>query len=439
MTNKKKAKLARIRHLFHIKREKEAERKRILKRAIKRAFLAYRNKGFYIGPCQARVTALTAAIVAKDQKSVEALLDGGADPNEVDEFGRNTLFWAARKGCRLDLFQRILDKIDNVNVCDIWNTALMEAVSHNYLDFVTALMNHPDIDVNAQNSIKETALHLAVSHNYLDLVTALMNHSDIDVNAQNEFKDTALHLAVKENHTAIVAQLLSDDRIDCSLTNKRDRTPLMIAIKYGNGECERIIREHGSPEPSLDWLKANGDEDDFFGGLDDYVYRSSRPLNAALEEKDEDKANVLLDSGDNPNKKDDRYYNALHIAARKGCGIGLFHKILSKMKKSQVNEGMYRDNGYTALMFAVVNNHLDLVTALMQNPFIDPNVQNHEKETALHLAVYHNHPAIVEQLVSNNRIDTSLRDITTVTPLRIAIKWKRDECVKILRNHGALI
>ena len=142
-------------------------------------------------------------------------------------------FWAARKGCRLDLFQRILDKIDNVNVCDIWNTALMEAVSHNYLDFVTALMNHPDIDVNAQNSIKETALHLAV----------------------------------EKNHTAALATLLSDDRIDCSLTNNGNETPLMMAIRSGKDECERILREHGAPEPSLDWLKLyETDEDDFFGG-----------------------------------------------------------------------------------------------------------------------------------------------------------------------------
>ena len=79
MTNKK-TKLARDRHLLYVKREKEAERMRILKRAIKRAILTYSNKDIYIGPYQVRVTALTAAIVAKDQKSVEALLDDGADP-----------------------------------------------------------------------------------------------------------------------------------------------------------------------------------------------------------------------------------------------------------------------------------------------------------------------------------------------------------------------
>ena len=107
----------------------------------------------------------------------------------------------------------------------------------------------------------------AVSHNYLDFVTALMNHPDIDVNAQNSIKETALHLAVEKNHTAALATLLSDDRIDCSLTNNGNETPLMMAIRSGKDECERILREHGAPEPSLDWLKLyETDEDDFFGG-----------------------------------------------------------------------------------------------------------------------------------------------------------------------------
>jgi len=48
-----------------------------------------------------------------------------------------------------------------------------------------------------------------------------------------------------------------------------------------------------------------------------------------------------------------------------------------------------------------------------------------------------NRPAIVAQLLSDDRVDTSLKEITTETPLSLAIAWKRAECVKILREHGA--
>ena len=84
--------------------------------------------------------------------------------------------------------------------------------------------------------------------NHLDMVTALMNHPGIDVNAQCRSDNTALHLAVAGNHPAIVAQLLSDDRIDCSLKDEYNRTPLKAAIEFEHDECVKLLREHGAPE-----------------------------------------------------------------------------------------------------------------------------------------------------------------------------------------------
>mgnify|MGYP001433622279 CR=1 FL=1 len=73
----------------------------------------------------------------------------------------------------------------------------------------------------------------------------------------------------------------------------------------------------------------------------------------------------------------------------------------------------------------------------MNHPGIDLNVQNFFNSTALHWAVYKNRPAIVAQLVSDDRVDTSLKDKYNNTPLKIAIDYGRDECEKILREHGA--
>ena len=142
-------------------------------------------------------------------------MDGGDDPNEVDERGMNALYVAAWKGCRLPLFHRILGMIHNVNAGDNdGNTALMDAAQWNHLDMVTALMNHPGIDVNVQN----------------------------------RYNFTALHKAVINNRPAIVAQLVSDDRVDTSLKTTFYGTPLKAAILHGHDECEKILREHGAPE-----------------------------------------------------------------------------------------------------------------------------------------------------------------------------------------------
>ena len=161
------------------------------------------------------------------------------------------------------------------------------------------------------------------------------------------------------------------------------------------------------------------------------------PLNAALEAKDEDAAEALLDGGDDPNEVDEYGYNALHRAAEKGCRLPLFHRILGMIHN--VNAG--NNDGYTALMYAAHFNHLDMVVSLMNHPGIDVNAQDSYNQTALHLAVIKNqqdHPAIVAQLVSDDRVDTSLKDNGNIgTPLKQAIVYKRPECVKILREHGA--
>jgi len=163
------------------------------------------------------LTPLCAAIYAKDEESAEALLDGGDDPNEVDEEGKNALHVAAWKGCRHPLFHRILGMIHNVNA-------------------VTA-----DI-------FRQTALMYAIWRNHLDMVVSLMNHPGIDVNVQNSDNCTALHYAVINNHPAILAQLVSDDRVDTSLKDNTNRTPLKYAIHWEHHELVKILREHGAPE-----------------------------------------------------------------------------------------------------------------------------------------------------------------------------------------------
>ena len=94
-------------------------------------------------------------------------------------------------------------------------------------------------------------------------------------------------------------------------------------------------------------------------------------------------------------------------------------------------------DGWTALMFAADNNHLDVVTSLLNHPGIDVNVQNRYNDTALHWAVAKNHPAIVSQLLSDDNINVNLKGNHGRTPLKLAIYWNSPECVKILQDYGA--
>ena len=160
------------------------------------------------------LTPLNAALKAEDEDAVKALLDGGDDPNDVDEGGRNAMHWASIKGCCPPLFHRILDMVQNVNaVNNAGTTALMQAIWKNHFDMVMSLMSHPGIDLNVQGCGNWCTLHWAVYH----------------------------------NHPAILTQLLRGDKIDCSLKDIRNRTPLEFAKFYERDECVKILRKHLAP------------------------------------------------------------------------------------------------------------------------------------------------------------------------------------------------
>ncbi len=159
------------------------------------------------------------------------------------------------------------------------------------------------------------------------------------------------------------------------------------------------------------------------------------PLCAALEAKDEDAAEALLDGGADPNEVDGRGKNALHWAAQKGCRPPLLQRLVARIH--DVNAG--NKNGYTALMWAAWHNHLDVVTSLLNHPGIDVNVQDGWNATALHLAALYNHPAIVSQLLSDDNINANLKGSYNNTPLEDAIVWNHHECVKILQDYGAKV
>ena len=171
-----------------------------------------------VGENDALLPLLSAAIYASSEKSAVALLNAGADPNEVNRNGYNALHWAAAKGCRPHFFRRLLDRID---------------------------------DVNAANRYGVTALMCAAEGDQLDILKIILGAPGIDVNVQDNSQDTVLHWAVKNNHPNIVAALLEDGRVDLSIKGYDNKTPLGLAMaetENTDPEIEQILRQHGAPE-----------------------------------------------------------------------------------------------------------------------------------------------------------------------------------------------
>ena len=67
-------------------------------------------------------------------------------------------------------------------------TALFEASTQGNLGVVRALLDAPDIDVNAANEDGWTPLICAAGLGHLEVVRALLNRSDADANAREEIQ-----------------------------------------------------------------------------------------------------------------------------------------------------------------------------------------------------------------------------------------------------------
>lgn len=369
----------------------------------------------------------------------DTLLDDGANPNFKDGLGQNALHLAVWNNCRQDLFEKILDMIDNVNEGDMHgDTALRSAAYNNKLDFVKALMNHPEIDMNVKNKQHSTALFGALDQ----LGVAIM---DMDM----------------------VKLLLSADyKIDCLEKNNNGETPREFCENL-----EEIIAMPGDQE-LLDLLKQKevrqeeqkADAWKKYGGF-------NAPLCEALRVKDKVSSWVLFYYGEDPNKVDENGMNALHAAVQYVCNPLLFNKILSRIS----NLNAVTSRGDTALHMAVKKRRIRILKKLLNydgigyNPkdrdgktplqyaiqhghgecvqvFIDQldreeiNVQDIYGNTAVHYAVEHNKPDILEQLVECTKVGINAKDNRNETPLGVATrKWRHHKthtrCVELLKTE----
>ena len=106
-------------------------------------------------------TALMFAAIGGDVETQTALLDAGADVNVIGGFDWTALMVASVKG-HVPAVRQLLSSGADPNLADIYGwTPLMRAVYERRDRVVEALLERPDVALNAKNDQGATALHLA--------------------------------------------------------------------------------------------------------------------------------------------------------------------------------------------------------------------------------------------------------------------------------------
>lgn len=221
-----------------------------------------------------------------------------------------------------------------------------------------------------------TALQAASQNGHLEVIQVLLKFKS-DVEIEDKDGDRAIHHAAFGDEPGVM-KLLAKAGADLNARNKRRQTALHIAINKGQISLVRTLLElhcHHSLQDS------EGDT----------------PLHDAISKEQDEMLSLLLEHGADITLTNNNGFNALHHAALKGNPSAMKILITKLIKTNRlwiVEEK--KDDGYTALHLAALNNHVEIADLLISMGSADMDKQNVNLQTALHLAVERQHVQIVK-------------------------------------------
>ncbi|KAI5836958.1 ankyrin repeat-containing domain protein [Morchella snyderi] len=335
---------------------------------------------------------------------LKGLLSHGADADARIKTSATPLNLAAEKG-QLDCLRALLSHGVNVNAANVngW-TPLHRAAWEGHTEILKELLSH-GADADARTKTSATPLYLAAEKGQLDCLRALLSHG-VNVNAANVNGWTPLHRAAWEGHTILVSTLLEQPRIDPYGINSHHRPPLMLARLQGRTEthAKLLVYYEKLHEMDLDvnthlLLAASSGE--------------IRILERAVER-----------GGYSINYQDELGRTALMMAA--GSGNAGVVKRLLKEDGIDVNiRSTYtflpnspsetppacKYSGRTALYFACLSRSIETVTALLNDPRVDPAVAGNHGTTPLLSASEHGLVGLFEKILERYDPHDKLQEI----------------------------
>ncbi|XP_045061904.1 E3 ubiquitin-protein ligase mib1-like isoform X5 [Coregonus clupeaformis] len=277
------------------------------------------------------------------------------------------------------------------------NEELVKAAANGDLAKVEDILKRPDVDVNGQCA-GHTAMQAASQNGHVDVLKLLLKHN-VDLEAEDKDGDRAVHHASFGDEGSVI-EVLQRGGADLNARNKRRQTPLHIAVNKGHLQVVKTLLDFGC-HPSLQ--DSEGDT----------------PLHDAISKKRDDMLSVLLEAGADVTITNNNGFNALHHAALRGNPSAM-RVLLSKLPRPWIVDEK-KDDGYTALHLAALNNHVEVAELLVHQGSASLDIQNVNQQTALHLAVERQHTQIVRLLVrAEAKLDVQDKDGDT--PLHEALR-----------------
>lgn len=138
-------------------------------------------------------------------KTVELLLEKGADIEAEDQYRETALYKAATNGYDAVVMLLLENGADTEAKGQYWETALQKAAANEH-EAVIKLLLEKGADIEAKNSYWETSLNKAAANKH-EAVVKLLLEKGTNSEAKDQHWETALHIAAANGHEAVVKLL----------------------------------------------------------------------------------------------------------------------------------------------------------------------------------------------------------------------------------------
>lgn len=271
----------------------------------------------------------------------------------------------------------LLKKLFETTVSGDVNEDLVKSAASGDAQRCEEILKRADANVNVNGVFaSHTALQAASQNGHIEVIKILLRHN-ADVEIEDKDGDRSVHHAAFGDEPGIMEHLVRAGA-DLNARNKRRQTPLHIAVNKGHVGVVRTLLEMGA-HPSLQ--DSEGDT----------------PLHDAISKKRDDMLTLLLDHSADITLTNNNGFNALHHASLRGNPSAM-RILLSKLPRPWIVDEK-KDDGYTALHLAALNNHVEVAELLVHQGRVNMDLQNVNLQTPLHLAVERQHAHIVRLLV----------------------------------------
>ncbi len=413
-------------------------------------------------------------------KTVRKDLDEGVEINLVEKEdingrevysydGKTALHHAAQNGL-INMVKALVKAGADVNAQDseedsFYNvtskrTALQYAVQNGHMEVVKFLIDHDDIKIDMTDGYGNGLLHHAVGsfRDNSEMVRFVIAKYPTSVNAKNNYLETPLHYDVSLPYAnkGITTSILLENGADVNAKNAKGRTS--IEFPRASKEVRKLLVKNGADPDTI-------------------VYNSSgwTPLFFAIEGKDMEFIELLVNKGANVHAKDDLGNTVLRYAACSDSAILKFLLENTDIKKDiNVKDGIQGTPLYDVCSSGNYENakilieHGADVNAKDGRQFIsqgisreafakmfyhDPNAKKPEIEyfmasasihsvpeegfSPLHIASLQGHDKIVDLLIANKAIIVDIKTNKHVTPLHAAAFNGHANIVEKLYMAGA--